>query len=76
MKSRLTKTEAQAFKTRWEAVNAAEREELRTTPIARKFQQLAALMASVSQFGWADKLAEEETEVRDRWNRLRRILSA
>lgn len=74
MKSRLTKTEAQAFRTRWEAVNAAEREELRATPIVRKFQQLVALMASVSQLGWADKLAEEETEVRDRLNRLRRIL--
>ncbi|HXG22790.1 MAG TPA: hypothetical protein VNN62_27415 [Methylomirabilota bacterium] len=64
------------LKRRWEAVNAAEREELRATPIARKFQQLAALMASVSQLGWADKLAEEEAAVRDRWNRLKRILSA
>jgi hypothetical protein len=76
MKSRLTKAEAQAFRKRWEAVNAAEREELRATPMARKFQQLTALMASVSQIGWVDKLAEEETEVRDRWNQLRRILSA
>jgi hypothetical protein len=31
---RLIKGEAQAFKQRWEAVNAAEREELRSTTVA------------------------------------------
>jgi transcriptional regulator with XRE-family HTH domain len=34
----LTKEEAQAFKRRWQAVNAAENEELASTPVAVKFQ--------------------------------------
>jgi len=50
----------------WEVVNAAEREELRTTPVAYKLQQLASLMASAREFGWIDTLAGEKTEVRDR----------
>lgn len=47
MKTRLTKEEAEAFKMRWEAVNAAEIEELRRTPMSQKMRQLAALMVSV-----------------------------
>lgn len=73
MNKRMTKAEARAWKARWEAVNAAEREELRRTPMAHKFRQLAALMASVRDFGWTEALATEEGEVRERWNQLRRI---
>jgi len=69
---RLTRGEAQAFKRRWEAVNAAEREELSFTPVAQKFLQLAALVASARQLGWTEALAEEEGLVRERWTRLRR----
>lgn len=72
MKNLITKAEARSFKRRWKAVNAAEREELRATPAAHKFRQLAALMASVGELGWTEALAAEEAEVRDRWNRLRR----
>ena len=56
--------EARAFRTRWEMVNAAERVELRTTPLDRKLRQLAALMASVQSLGWTEALADEEAEVR------------
>jgi putative transcriptional regulator len=70
--SRLTRREAQAFKRRWEAVNAAERQELAATPVARKFHQLAALMNSAAALGWTEVLAAEESQVRDRWIRLRR----
>lgn len=69
---RTTKEEVQAWKARWEAVNAFEREELRRTPVAVKVRQLAALMASVHQFGWEGALAAGEEEVRQRWQRLRR----
>ncbi len=72
MKKHLTKAEARAFRTRWETVNAAERTELRATPLEHKLRQLAALMASVEPLGWTKALAAEEAEVRDRWNRLRR----
>ncbi|HJY81783.1 MAG TPA: hypothetical protein VKK81_11955 [Candidatus Binatia bacterium] len=67
----LTRKEARAFQARWKMVNTAERAELRTTPLDRKLQQLAALMASVQSLGWTDALAAEEAEVRARWNRLR-----
>lgn len=76
MKTRMTKAEAQAFQKRWDAVNRAEREELRNTSVSDKLHQLAALMASIDQFGWREALEEEEIEVRDRWNRLRKAYSA
>jgi transcriptional regulator with XRE-family HTH domain len=68
----ISKGEAQAFKRRWAAVNAAEREELAFTPLHEKFYQVAALMASGQKLGWAEALAAEEKLVRERWARLRR----
>jgi hypothetical protein len=76
MKTRLTKEEAEAFKMRWEAVNAAEIEELRRTPMSQKLRQLAALMVSVKEFGWYKALSEGELELRERWNRLRNAYHA
>ena len=67
----LTREEAQAFKRRWEIVNTAEREELGSTPVAHKFRQLAALMASAATLGWTETLSAEEDQVRKRWARLR-----
>ena len=75
MRKTLTRKEAQAFRRRWEMVNAAEQAELRATPLDDKLRQLAALMASVQSLGWTDVLAKEETEVRVRWNRLRATLN-
>jgi len=69
---RLTRGEAQAFKQRWKAVNAAEREELASTPVADKFRQVAALVASAKKLGWNENLAAEEDIIRQRWARLRR----
>jgi transcriptional regulator with XRE-family HTH domain len=69
---RLTREEAQAFRRRWESVNAAEREELASTPVADKFRQLAALVASGVKLGWAEGAAAEEDIIRQRWARLRR----
>ena len=68
----MNQSDARAFQTRWKAVNEAEREELRSTPLPVKARQLAALMLSAQQLGWTEALAEEEAEVRDRWLRLRR----
>ena len=72
MRHTMTKEEGRAFRKRWEAVNAAEREELRAMPMEEKMQQLAALMASRDLFGWIEEMRKEEAEVRERWNRLRR----
>lgn len=72
MKRRLTRAEARGFAARWQRVHAAERDELRATPVAVKLRQLAALMASVDQLGWSEALAAGEEEVRERWQRLRK----
>jgi hypothetical protein len=37
-----------------------------------KLRQLAALMASRELFSWTDEMRDEEAEVRERWNRLRK----
>ena len=74
MKTRITSAEAEVFRKRWRAVNAAEREELRNAPVMDKLLQLAALMASVGPMGWTEALAAEDAEVRDRWCRLRKAL--
>ncbi|MBI2941071.1 MAG: hypothetical protein HYY04_11605 [Chloroflexi bacterium] len=70
----MTKAEAEAFKARWKAVNAAEIEELRATPPERKLRQLASLMATARALGWDEALAAEEAEVRERWIKLKRVL--
>ena len=72
MKRRISQAEAHAFRARWQLANMAEREELRATPIAHKLRQLAALMASARMLGEATDHGKEETEIRGRWNRLRR----
>lgn len=69
---RLTKIEAEAFKTRWTAVRAAEVAELRLTSMAEKLRQLIALMSSAGELGWIGPLAAEESEVRARWQQLRK----
>ena len=69
---RLTKEEAQAYKKRWETVNAAENEELASTPVADKFRQVAALLASAGKLGWTEAREEGEDLVQERWARLRR----
>jgi len=69
---RLTREEARAFKQRWEAVNAAEREELASTPVAHKFRQIATLLASAGKLGWTEAQAAGEDQIRERWTRLRR----
>lgn len=74
MKRSISRAEARRFKKRWGVVNAAERRELRATPLKDKLRQLAALMASAEELGWTEAPAAEEIEVRARWNRLRKVL--
>jgi len=71
----MTRSEAEAYRRRWAIVNAAEREELRSTPMAEKLQQCAALMESARRLPPDERLAEEVERVRERWIRLRKILS-
>jgi len=76
MKGRITRTEAKTFHRRWMAVEAAELEELRSTPISQKFRELATLMSSARQWGWTEGLKAGEDEVRKGGNRLRKALHA
>jgi hypothetical protein len=71
-KNRMTKSEVMAFRTRWKMVKDAEEEELRFTPMNKKFDQLAILMISAKKLGWSKALTEGENQVRNRWNKLRR----
>jgi hypothetical protein len=70
----LTKAEAEAFRKRWQLVNAREEEELRATSIEVKWQQFNTLLRWARQFGWSEALKEGEAEVRERWIRLRKVL--
>lgn len=76
MKRQMTTAEGKAFKEKWAAVNAGELKELRATTIEWKAMQLIALMSSVGRLGWGKALAGEESEVRQRWNRLRKVYLA
>lgn len=76
MGSFITKEKMQAYLTRWQIVNAAEREELLNTSMEQKLLQLNSLLLSVKQMGWEDSLKEGEAEVRERWNRLRKAYDA
>jgi hypothetical protein len=68
----LTKTEARAFRLRWQLANAREEAELRSTGLEERWQQFNILLAWAHQFGWAAALSEGEEEVRQRWGRLRK----
>jgi hypothetical protein len=68
----MTREEAIQYKARYEAVNAFEIEELRSMSLEQKLEQTSALMASVEQMGWSQAMADEETQVRERWLRLKR----
>jgi hypothetical protein len=68
----LTKAQAQAFRKRWQRVNAREVEELRSTGVDVKWRQFLTLLGWSRRPEWAAALAEGETEVRQRWARLRK----
>ncbi len=68
----ITKAQARAFRERWHLVNAREEEELRSTPIAVKWQQFNTLLAWGQQLGWTGALAKDVSLVRERWARLRK----
>ena len=59
------------FRERWRLVAEADREELRNTPLDRKFRQLAILMQSAQGAGWRVHTEAEVNLVRERWRRLR-----
>lgn len=73
MKNRITESEARAFRKRWKIVNTFEKEELRATSMDKKIEQLIILMDLTKELGWTMALEVEANEVRDRWNKLRKV---
>jgi hypothetical protein len=62
-----------AFARRWHRVAAAERAELRRTPLDAKLAQLARLMESAKALGWTTHTKSELDAVRRRWRKLHRL---
>ncbi|MDZ4344476.1 MAG: hypothetical protein U1E51_18800 [Candidatus Binatia bacterium] len=73
MKRQITRAAARAFKKRWDLIAVEEKKQLRKTSVARKLQQLNALMAWGEHFGWNHSGANGVEEVRRRWAHLRRV---
>ena len=67
----MTRAEIHAWRQRWKLMNELDVEELRTTPIDIKFQQLAALMASVDFFHAREALEKDDQLGYDRWQKFR-----
>jgi hypothetical protein len=67
--NRISAEEAAAFRARWRAVTGVLQSELRALPIETKLKQLNALLLLARQLDWAS--TDDDTEVRERWNRLR-----
>jgi hypothetical protein len=76
MMSAITPEQARAYLERWDLVCDAEAVELQRTPMALKFRQLEALMASRDAFGIDPQREREIESVRERWAALRRALGA
>jgi hypothetical protein len=70
----ISKADAQAYLDRWSMVRDAERDQLQTTPMEIKAQQLASLMESRALFADDPKREQEVAEVRARWAQLRKVL--
>lgn len=71
--SAITPEQARACLERWELVCDAEAVELQRTPIAIKFRQLEALMASHDAFRNDPQREQEIETVRERWAGWRRL---
>jgi Fe-S-cluster formation regulator IscX/YfhJ len=74
--SAITREQARAYLERWALVREAEALELQHTPMAIKFRQLDALMASRDAFGDDPQREQEIESVRERWTGLRQALGA
>lgn len=74
--SRITKSEAVAFRRCWKMVNDFEKKELRALPANEKLGQLAMLMTLAEELNWTEALEKETGKVRNRWNKLRKAYHA
>ncbi|MCC2669526.1 MAG: hypothetical protein K0Q72_1997 [Armatimonadetes bacterium] len=61
--SRMTAEEVRAWKDRWKLVNQREIEELRNTPVEKKFRQLVQLHEAGKRNGWLERSDEDLREI-------------
>jgi hypothetical protein len=71
----ITAEQARAYLERWDLARDAEAVELQRTPMAIKFRQLEALMASRDAFRNDPQREQEIESVRERWAGLRRTFT-
>lgn len=76
IKNRITKSDARAFRRRWEIVNNVEKDMLRITSADEKLEHLAMLMSFAKELGWNTSFRAEVSKVRERWNKLRKAYHA
>ena len=72
MPGEMTKEAVKAWKAGLERANEAEIQQLRKTSPTEKLLQLDRLMAFADELGWNAKQADEDAEVRRRWQTLKR----
>jgi hypothetical protein len=70
----ITPEQAREYVERWKLVRKAAVEELRTTSMETKLQQLAVLMASRGLFPNARDRERQVVVIRDRWAQIRKAL--
>ena len=70
----MTPEQARSYFERWNLVREVETDELQRTSMETKLRQLAALMASRHLFAPEPDREAQISEVRDRWDRLRKAL--
>jgi hypothetical protein len=73
MPGEMTKEAVKAWKAGLERANEAEVQQLRETAPTEKLLQLDRLMTFADELGWNAKRADEDAEVRRRWQALKRL---
>jgi hypothetical protein len=64
----MNRQQAMAYRNRWRAVEAVEREERRATDVAQRWQQINAIFALAVSLGLLpNSLDDQEQEVYRRW---------
>jgi len=66
---------APSLRQRWALVRARLGEESRRASYAEKLAQLESLASSVDDFGWREKLGDDDDRVRALWVKLRQSAS-
>ena len=70
----MTRTQALAYKKRWQLVEEHEQMQLNQQTVDEKFEILAMLYTSAKELGWSELLQQEDAAVWKKWQQLREKL--